>query len=453
MELNASRRMLLTGAGLTALGATVLGTAPSRAREASPAPDAMSRFWRDYLKQRTGGGAVGFSLAIVGADGAPVVQACDGYATRPEAGHPGAAMTPASRMHVASASKAITAVALIQALGEAGLDPDTTLGRVLGDRFPMSEDWRAITMANLLAHRTGLAGGGYVEYPIRETVLPVLAGSLPPSEQRPYAYSNVNYSIARLAIEEISGETYGGYVAQTFLDPAGIADMSLAPPADEYAVTAYQLSASTPGEPVRDDFTDGGGPYGWYATATALARFAASAPGRLAAPQRRRMYSEELGWLRYRALGSAVYGHDGHWSQLSSAGLNSAMLTLPYRHGGGLIVNTAVSGNLMDMIADGVTASWPLIRCDPRPRRDRWTARLEVPIAADEVRYTLDGTAPTAASRLYGGPFDIDLPSTVRALAFREGGPISPVISREIAVADYSLPDRKPQLAPPVSDA
>lgn len=453
MDMKTSRRMLLAGAGVTALGASALSAPASRAREAVQAPDAMSRFWRHYLRQRTGGGAVGFSLAIVGADGAPVVQATDGYAIRPEAGRRGAAMTPASSMHVASASKAVTAVALIHALGEAGLDPDATLGQVLGDRFPMSDDWRAITMANLLAHRTGLAGGGYVEYPIRETVLPVLAGSLPPREQRPYAYSNVNYSIARLAIEGITGGSYGDYVARTFLDPAGIPDMSLAPPADQYAVTAYQLSASEPGEPVRDDFTDGGGPYGWYATATALARFAASAPGRLAAPLRSRMYSEALGWLRYRALGSPVYGHDGHWSQRSSAGLSSAMLTLPYRHGAGLLVNTAVGGNLMDMIADGVTASWPLIRCDPRPQRDRWTARLEVPIAADAVRYTTDGAAPTAASRLYEGPFDIDLPSTVRAVAFREGGPISPVISREIAVADYPLPDREPRLAPPVADA
>lgn len=408
----------------------------------------MAGFWRDFLIQRTGGGAVGFSLSIANSTGQPLVQVAHGHAVRPDDGAAGAAMTPESRMHIASASKAVTGVALLHAADQAGLGPDATLSGVLATTFPLSPDWSEVTLAELLGHRTGLPGGGYVEYPIRDNVRSVLTEPLPPRGQRPYAYSNVNYTIARLALEAISGETYGDYVSRVFLVPAGINDMVLSPPENQVVAAAYQLSPSAPGEPVRDDFTDGAGPYGWYATATALARFAATGPARLGAPLRGRMVTEELGWIRYRTLGARISGHDGHWSLRSSAGLSSALITLPYGHGAGLLVNTAIGGNLMDMVADGVSASWPLLRCDPRPDFTRWTARIEIPFAADEVRFTLDGSEPSATSRRYDGPFEVALPATVRAVAMRDGGVISPVIRREFAMANYVLPEGSPRLSP-----
>src|SRR5262245_43872962 len=42
-------------------------------------------------------------------------------------------------------------------------------------------------------------------------------------------------------------------------------------------------------------------------------------------------------------------------------------------------------------------------------------------VPGDEIRYTLDGTKPTAGSSLYTGPIPINTTVLVRATAFRSG--------------------------------
>jgi hexosaminidase len=65
---------------------------------------------------------------------------------------------------------------------------------------------------------------------------------------------------------------------------------------------------------------------------------------------------------------------------------------------------------------------------------DRAAGRAHVALANQaafgEVRYTLDGSAPTLASPLYTGPFDLVLPKTLRANAFAAGQPLATPISR-----------------------
>ena len=46
------------------------------------------------------------------------------------------------------------------------------------------------------------------------------------------------------------------------------------------------------------------------------------------------------------------------------------------------------------------------------------------------IRYTLDGSEPTEASPLYTEPFRITESCPIRARAFKEGFPPSPVVSR-----------------------
>ncbi|MFM7101957.1 MAG: NPCBM/NEW2 domain-containing protein [Verrucomicrobiota bacterium] len=43
-----------------------------------------------------------------------------------------------------------------------------------------------------------------------------------------------------------------------------------------------------------------------------------------------------------------------------------------------------------------------------------------------EIRYTLDGTAPQASSRLYTGPLVVTDTTRLRTVAFRDGQPVSP---------------------------
>lgn len=60
-----------------------------------------------------------------------------------------------------------------------------------------------------------------------------------------------------------------------------------------------------------------------------------------------------------------------------------------------------------------------------------------------EIRYTLDGSAPTAASTLYGGPFTANLGVTVRAAAYRNGQALAP--AREIGLDARTIRTRRSQ--------
>lgn len=57
------------------------------------------------------------------------------------------------------------------------------------------------------------------------------------------------------------------------------------------------------------------------------------------------------------------------------------------------------------------------------------TATLTCATSGAEIRYTLDGSAPTAASTLYTTPFPVGVTTTVRAIALKEGVPDSGIAS------------------------
>ena len=52
-----------------------------------------------------------------------------------------------------------------------------------------------------------------------------------------------------------------------------------------------------------------------------------------------------------------------------------------------------------------------------------------------DIRYTLDGSAPTAASTQYAAPFDAGLPANVRAAVFVAGKPLVAPSARDITAA------------------
>lgn len=68
---------------------------------------------------------------------------------------------------------------------------------------------------------------------------------------------------------------------------------------------------------------------------------------------------------------------------------------------------------------------------------DTTASRSKVTLKTDsykpEIRYTVDGTEPSANSPKYDGPFEVPEYTTVRAATFREGKRISPVSIRSMA--------------------
>ena len=71
----------------------------------------------------------------------------------------------------------------------------------------------------------------------------------------------------------------------------------------------------------------------------------------------------------------------------------------------------------------------PYVAAGEQSFRERTEVALGVADAAAEVRYTLDGTEPTAASARYERPIALDRSAVVRAVAIRAGAPPSGVLA------------------------
>ncbi len=74
--------------------------------------------------------------------------------------------------------------------------------------------------------------------------------------------------------------------------------------------------------------------------------------------------------------------------------------------------------------------------CEAKIDSSNATAKLSLKAYSykPEIRYTLDGTEPTANSKLYVEPFDIKLPQNIKAATFRNGKRISKVNMRSFAI-------------------
>ncbi|CAN5216954.1 serine hydrolase domain-containing protein [soil metagenome] len=164
----------------------------------------------------------------------------------------GGPMTADSEFRVGSLSKTFVAVMVLQVVAEdvAGLDDLVT------QHVPELTIADGITIRQLLAHRSGLPD--YVDEflpavssdPARtwthEDVLGVVVGQpldFPPGEQ--FAYSNTNYIVAGLVLEQLTGRTVAENLESRIVEPLGLTGTYLAPDTEREPIGAY--SASLPG--------------------------------------------------------------------------------------------------------------------------------------------------------------------------------------------------------------
>ncbi|MGY4644867.1 serine hydrolase domain-containing protein [Cellulomonas sp. URHB0016] len=147
----------------------------------------------------------------------------------------GIAMTPDTRLGMASGSKTFTALAVMSLVEEGMLSLSTTARSLLGTDLPLiSGD---VTVEHLLAHRSGIgdyldddAGSGeyLMTLPVHrlattEAFLPMLDGHatrFPAGEQ--FSYCNGGYVVLALLAERAAGASYHDLVRQRVLAPAGM---------------------------------------------------------------------------------------------------------------------------------------------------------------------------------------------------------------------------------------
>uniref|UniRef100_UPI003672F721 serine hydrolase domain-containing protein n=1 Tax=Plantactinospora solaniradicis TaxID=1723736 RepID=UPI003672F721 len=188
--------------------------------------DAVVRAYRDVT--RIPGVAVAVTL------GREVVHTA-GYGHTAE----GDAVTDHTVMAVASLSKSVTALAVMQLVdaGRVGLDVPA---RDYLPEFTMADDRAAaITVRQLLDQTSGMSDRTYHSFSgpplhtLREAVASMRDARLAADPGTRYEYHNPNYQVAARLVEVVSGQSFDEYLRHRVFRPLGMADSSTGNTADD----------------------------------------------------------------------------------------------------------------------------------------------------------------------------------------------------------------------------
>jgi CubicO group peptidase (beta-lactamase class C family) len=152
-------------------------------------------------------------------------------------------ITLEDKFHIGSCTKAMTALLAASFMREGKLQTNTTVGDVFRD-WELSDQVKGITLADLLAHRSGipyipsdalwqdafgLKGSG------REQRVAFLKKALAePLEAKPgekYIYSNTGYSLAGAMLEKIGDRDWEDLMRDRIFRPLGLQTAGFGPPA------------------------------------------------------------------------------------------------------------------------------------------------------------------------------------------------------------------------------
>ena len=242
------------------------GTDPGMALGQVPEINHNFAAWPALMHARLGANRAGGYSYLARQNGRVVAGGAEGFVRMNyEKDHPGVAWNVNHKLPVAEVSKFITTVALMKLWEEKNqsFSFDDPFWPILKNQFPkVAPEVRKITLRQLLSHRDGFNSTAQD----RKKAGMILA-TLP--DKRPFGMEHsehLNYFLARLVLEQLSGEPYTQYVRAHVLKPAGVPGMDtkldpLSP------VLAYTVSGErTPGFAFAGDYGDRAGATGWFAS-------------------------------------------------------------------------------------------------------------------------------------------------------------------------------------------
>ena len=274
--------------------------------------------------------------------------------SRTAADDPELNMTHTKRVNVASVSKTITAVAVLNLLEDMPeVDVDSPVATYLPSDWVLGPGVAGLTFKDLLTHKSGLAGSGSGFEDLRGYIQQGLGS-------KTYKYQNSNFAMFRIIIpylwgivpwapnatvEEVTAEIYQLYVQENIFTPMGIMD-AWNKPTDTNPMLLYRwpddgTSGYNPG-----DFTLKAGAYGWNLSAYDLAAFLAHLRfGTILEPvTRAQMDTNKLGWGASSTKNGdhgTYYGHNGglKYLPLPYQGMRSCIMDYPNGVQVSLIIN------------------------------------------------------------------------------------------------------------------
>lgn len=188
---------------------------PSLVPTATPIPDrtafvtAVDAIAEDAIVR---GPIAGLSIAVF-EHGRPVVAKGYGFADL----EGGVAATPETSYPIASVSKQFTAALVLRLADQGRLTLDDPLSRF----FPAARaKIGTLTLRHLLDHTSGLTRGGPAPRGAAQSVLK--KGGTARDQGEAWDYTNYNFSLAGLAIEEVTGRGYPALVQDEIARPLGL---------------------------------------------------------------------------------------------------------------------------------------------------------------------------------------------------------------------------------------
>lgn len=299
---------------------------------------------------------IGFNAAIAH-NGILYVNKAFGFANDGgEDGGKNPKMRTGTRVHLASASKPITAVGIMRLLEMRDeLTLRTDFMDVLGDRYPDADPlYREVTLEELLSHTGGVDPGG--QFYCSQTTQ---ALAQPPGPAGIYGYSNVNFCLLREFIEAASGQSFASFMQSRVFDPAGLQDFSCTYVNSE----RYSQRWRNGGGSAHDDqdYQTVCGAYGIYLSAVEYCRFLVFLRfGRIIDRDTSleemftlRTPNYGLGFAPIEATiaGKEYFGHNGAWT-VNGHGTRTAAIMTNDGVDAVLLCNTAVGASIMTILRD-----------------------------------------------------------------------------------------------------
>lgn len=194
----------------------------SESAQASPKLQAETAFASvdDYVSSQMNDlGIPGMALGII-EDGQ--IAHLQGYGAADATGRE---VTPQTPFHIGSVTKSFTALAVMQLVEEGKIELDAPVQRYL-PWFTLADEESAakITVRNLLNHASGISTyDGNRGFTSDENLEVRVRGLQDIGLREPvggtYQYSNINYDIAGLIVEKVSGQSYADYISEHIFAP------------------------------------------------------------------------------------------------------------------------------------------------------------------------------------------------------------------------------------------
>jgi len=282
-------------------------------------------------------------------------------------------MTSNTRSFIASVTKAITAVALLQLLESKNISLHDPIHSWLPKTWVLGPGFDQITYYQLLRHETGLKqifndlspeaadnwGNDW------EGLKWIVENGATPGDVA--QYKNANYALMRILIMKLwrttpgaeqpgilypnhAGFWYMDYVKRHIFEPSGVAPGASCSATDMYQAQARAYNVNEPEQPgglSESSSQHCGGHVGLRLSAVDLVRIAYHLQngGLLSRFQRYNMDRYQLGWRsRVGVKGGFAYSHGGDWDLGNGNAYHACIMKLPNKTVASLVVNSDIIG-------------------------------------------------------------------------------------------------------------